>query len=121
MKNYFNIQTLFDRGLERAEADPVWAAAEKTATPEFGWLSQNASTLITDCHINVVGHVHIDRCDNSTIATVSIVRAGMPNLIMAHARSLSTRKEPYMALSTMANLLAYHITDVIGENLDRFD
>lgn len=128
-KNYFTVEELVAKGYERALADPRWHDTIKRSMlmGEFKMCPHPFmhKRKILSCAFDPIGQVMFGT-NEGIIATVSLVGTTEEfvkpqDKEVFLIKSLHADEETFLAMGTCANVIAYHIRQVVNENLGRFD
>lgn len=129
-KKHMTIKELMGLAVERARKDPLFAEAEKLCELDYDSIAYGPEeTELCRCEFDVISYAAFGGSEG-IYGTVQLQGCWAPagagmiwnSRISAYTlKTLSTSKEAYIGISMMGNLIAYHATDIIMENLKRFD
>lgn len=118
LKVYYTQQELIQAGLKQAKAAPQWDAALRDCPLDYV-MPVNSDALVKDCRIEVIFNVTYGGSEG-IYGDVSIQGMG-GRYSMCTIKTLETSKEAYLGMCALCGLVAYHTTEVINHNLNRFD
>lgn len=126
---HYTMKKLVEKAHALAKADPLWGESEKNAPLEnpgayFQHPKEDSNVPLTSCSFDAIGHVTYG--SNEGICGSVIVRGQWVDGVDPDERpvfsfkTLYTNKAAYFAMSTMATLVAYHMSEILENETMRF-
>lgn len=125
-KRYFTVAELMRQALEQAKADPQYTELTGACPLDYAQEPFNASKLLlTRCAFNAQGYAEYGGCEGiyGDIVLDGDTGGGRPSsrLCVYTLKTLEEDKAAYLAMGTLATLIAYYVGETVRRNLDRFD
>lgn len=129
-KRYMTIKELMGKAVERARRDPLFVEAEKLCELDYDKIAYSVGEdKLYRCQFDAISSVTFGSSEG-IYGTIQLLgcwtkeHMSQPMYTRVNVYTLKTlamSENAYIGIGMMGNLIAYHATQYIMENLNRFD